>query len=53
MRTGNILEDINVIIANCDDIQTSNESAHTKDVAKILAYEEIREIILALWGMAE
>lgn len=33
------------IIADCDSIQESGESAYTKEQAKITAYDEIREIV--------
>lgn len=45
MRTGNILEDIKIIISGCEEVQNSLESAYTKEKAKLSAYEEILELI--------
>ena len=45
MRTGNILEDIRSIVADCEDVQKSGESEHTKKSAKLAAYEVILDLI--------
>jgi competence protein ComGF len=41
----NIIDQIRLEIADCEDIQDSNESDYTKEQAMIIAYENIREII--------
>ena len=38
-------EDIAKIITETEDIQDSNESAYTKEIAKIDAYEQIKELV--------
>ena len=45
MRTGNIFEDILIIITDCEEIQKSNESQFTKEQAKISAYNDIIELL--------
>lgn len=44
MRTGNVLEDIVTIVKECEEIQKSGESQHTKEQARLKAYEEIKDI---------
>ena len=39
------IDRILAIIADCEDIQKSNESVYTKQVAKISAYDDIKEIL--------
>ena len=41
----NIIDQIRLEIADCEDIQDSNESDYTKEQAMIIAYEHIREIV--------
>lgn len=41
----NIIDQIRLEIADCEDIQESNESDYTKEQAMIIAYENIKEII--------
>ena len=41
----NIIDQIRLEIADCEDIQDSNESDYTKEQAKLSAYEHIREIV--------
>lgn len=53
MRTGNIFEDILIIVSDCEAIQTSNESEYTKEQAKITAYDEIMEMLRDMIKEAE
>lgn len=46
-----MLEKIMEIIQNCEDIQESNESAYTKEQAKISAYNEIKELTIRGYGV--
>ena len=41
----NIIDQIRLEIADCEDIQDSNESDYTKEQAKLSVYEHIREIV--------
>ena len=39
-------QNIKTIVEMCEEIQASNESAYTKDCAKLTAYDHIKRIIL-------
>jgi len=39
-------QNIKTIIEMCEEIQDSNESAYTKECAKLTAYDHIKRIIL-------
>ena len=38
-------QEIKRIIAECEDVQESNESRYTKKCARLRAYERIREVM--------
>ena len=42
---GAMIKDIMEIVQDCEAVQDSNESAYTKEQAKISAYDEIRAIL--------
>ena len=39
-------QNIKTIVEMCEEIQSSKESAYTKDCAKMTAYDHIKRIIL-------
>ena len=40
-------EEIKKIIAQCEEIQQSDESDYTKEYAKKRAYDDIKELVMA------
>lgn len=40
-----LFDEINEIVGNCEEVQKSNESAYTKEQAKLSAYDQIAEIL--------
>lgn len=40
-----IIDEIKEIISFCEEVQKSQESTYTKKCAKIVAYDDIKEIV--------
>lgn len=40
-----IINEIKEIISYCEEVQKSQESTYTKECAKIVAYDQIKEIV--------